>query len=291
MPLPGYRPGVMFQTLYQRSTEMSYTGPILHPKLDAATLAAYQKAMTVLQQAEIPFLVGGAYAFACYTGITRHTKDFDLFVDSSDLERVMEALRAEGFRTEITYPHWLAKGFLEDYMIDLIFRSGNGVSKVDEAWFERALKQDVLGIEVLLCPPEEIIWTKAFIMERERFDGADVAHLLHGSGQYIDWRHLLDRFGPHWRVLLSHLILFGFIYPSERLRIPPNVMKELIGRLQEEERTAPDMERLCQGTLLSREQYLIDIQEWGYEDARLHPRGNMTAHDIAHWTAAIEGGR
>ena len=40
-------------------------------------------------------------------------------------------------------------------------------------------KQDlVLDKEVKLCPPEEIIWSKSFIMERERFDGADINHLL-----------------------------------------------------------------------------------------------------------------
>jgi hypothetical protein len=26
---------------------------------------------------------------------------------------------------------------------------------------------------------------------------------------------------------------------------------------------------------------------WGYQDARLEPRGCMTADEITHWTAAI----
>ena len=33
----------------------------------------------------MPFLVGGAYAFARYTGIERHTKDFDVFVRAARL--------------------------------------------------------------------------------------------------------------------------------------------------------------------------------------------------------------
>jgi hypothetical protein len=58
---------------------------------------------------------------------------------------------------------------------------------------------------------EETIWSKAFVMERERYDGADIAHLLRASAERLDWHRLLERFDAHWPVLLSHLILFGFI--------------------------------------------------------------------------------
>jgi hypothetical protein len=63
-------------------------------------------------------------------------------------------------------------------------------------------------------------------------------------------------------------------------------MDELLERLRAEMRM-PANEHVCGGTLLSREQYGIDIGQWGYRDARLAPLGNMTAADIAHWTAAI----
>jgi hypothetical protein len=124
-------------------------------------------------------------------------------------------------------------------------------------------------------------------MERERYDGADVAHLLLARGDNLAWSRLLRRFGPHWRVLLSHIVLFGFIYPSERSRIPDWVTEHLFERAQREIAAASDCERICQGTLVSREQYLPDVSSWGYEDARLTPRGNLTKADIEHWTAAI----
>ena len=47
-------------------------------------------------------------------------------------------------------------------------------------------------------------------------------------------------------------------------------------------------ERLCRGTLLSRAQYLLDVERWGYRDARLQPSGTMTAEEIELWTARIE---
>ena len=99
----------------------------------------------------------------------------------------------------------------------MIFSSGNGLAVVDETWFEHATEQNVLGLTVLVAPAEESLWSKAFVMERERFDGADVAHIILAYGDRLDWHRLLERFGPHWRVLLAHLILYGFIYPERAL--------------------------------------------------------------------------
>jgi hypothetical protein len=124
-------------------------------------------------------------------------------------------------------------------------------------------------------------------MERERYDGADVAHLLWACAERLDWARLLERFGPHWRVLLSHLVLFGFIYPGERDRVPPMVMRHLLDRLVAELNEATPREAICQGTLVSRAQYLVDIDSWGYADARLAPLGNLTRGDAATWTAGI----
>jgi len=224
-----------------------------------------------LQNAQVPFLVGGAYALACHSGVVRHTKDLDLFTRPEDCKRVLEVLLAAGFRTELTDPCWLAKAYAGEDFIDVIFSSGNAIAQVDDGWFEHAIAAKVLGMTVQLCPLEETIWSKAFVMERERYDGADIAHLLRACGERLDWVRLLDRFGTHWRLLLSHLILFSFIYPSEPGRIPPSVMRTLVDRLQSETRNPSSSGRLCQGTLLSKAQYTIDIEHWGYQDARLLP--------------------
>jgi hypothetical protein len=64
-------------------------------------------------------------------------------------------------------------------------------------------------------------------------------------------------------------------------------MDELLARLQREMHEAPPSERLCRGPIVSREQYLTDIERWGYADARLLPHGRMKADDIRLWTDAI----
>jgi hypothetical protein len=92
-------------------------------------------------------------------------------------------------------------------------------------------------------------------------------------------------------VLFSHLILFGFIYPSERSKIPEWVMNELMGRLQAELHGPPATERVCYGTLLSWDQYLVDIEQQGYQDGRLIPPGTLSPQDCAHMTAVLQAGQ
>src|SRR5207248_7276022 len=192
----------------------------------------HRRSMAALQDANVPFLLGGAYVVEVYSGVSRRSKDFDLYVRPRDVDAAMDALKRAGYKTKKTFPHWLAKaGRGRDY-VDLIFRAGNGLCEVDDSWFERARGHEFLGSEVKLCAPEEMIWMKAYIMERERFDGADIAHIVQCCAAEIDWAHLVRRFGPDWRVLLSHLILFGYIYPGERARIPAAVIEDLATRLR-----------------------------------------------------------
>jgi len=259
--------------------------------LDAA-FRFYREAMDVLCIAKVPFLVGGAYAFAVYTGLARHTKDFDIFVRRSDRDRCLEALAEIGCTAEVCFPHWLAKACRDGDFIDIIYSSGNGVARVDDEWFERAVEEDVLGVPAPLIPAEEMIWSKAFIMERERFDGADIAHLIRARGEQLDWRRLLRRFDDHWPVLLSHLILFSYIYPEERRVVPAAVMRYLLAQVRGRVDAPPERNgKLCQGTLLSREQYLADIEQWGYADARLTPHGSISPDDLVPWHEAIWTGK
>jgi hypothetical protein len=261
--------------------------PVAAP--DEATLDFYRNGMASLEAAGVEYLVGGAYALAQHAGIERHTRDFDVFVRPEDAEGALAALSRCCDRTEMTFTHWIGKAFCGDAYVDVIFNSGNGLSPVDDDWFANAVSSTVLGHEVRLIPPEEMIWQKAFIMERERFDGADIIHVLRTSALRLDWARLLRRFRGHWRVLFAHLVLFGYVYPHERHKIPEGVIHLLAERLQREAKVGPNGagQKLLQGTLISREQYLVDLEEWGYEDARLHPSVDISEEEIAEWTAAI----
>ena len=162
--------------------------PSLEDEVPPGTAAFFRRALRVLVDSAVPFLVGGAFAHACFTGIRRSTKDLDLFIRREDYERVAALMQAEGWRTELTYPHWLAKVYAGEDFIDLIFNSGNGLTPVNERWFKNNMSAEILGVPVCVANVEDSLLSKAFIMERERFDGADIAHLLQANAEGRCWR-------------------------------------------------------------------------------------------------------
>lgn len=248
--------------------------------------AFYRDVLVRLAEAGIPYLVGGAYAQSWVTGVTLRTKDLDLFVRPPDRDRLLAVAEAAGYDTALPFPHWLAKILWRDELIDVIYNSGNGEAPVDDEWFSHSSPAVICETPVRICPIEEMIWTKAFIMERERYDGADVAHLVRACADRIDWDRLLRRFGAHWPVLLSHLTLFGYVYPGERGRVPATLLTTLTTRLASEWGRPPADPKLCMGGLLSRSQYYPDLADWGYHDARVAPHGHMDPSAAHAWTTA-----
>jgi Nucleotidyl transferase of unknown function (DUF2204) len=227
-----------------------------------------RRCMRILIAQRVPFLVGGAFALDRYAGVQRDTKDFDIFLRERDLSKALELLSAAGYRTELTDIRWLGKAFFESCYMDLIFGSANSVAMVDEQWFEYAMPNEVLGMPVLLIPVEEMIWSKAFVMNRDRFDGADIMHIFLRCSSIIDWRRLWQRFGEHGDVLLLYLIYFRFIYPSEAHRIPEWLFMDLLSKFQNELVDATPEEKICRGPLFSPDQYDVDLRKWGWDDGK-----------------------
>jgi hypothetical protein len=262
--------------------------PVVHASPEAPgaeTREFYARSLALLDAAGIPYMIGGGYAMAYYTGIVRCTKDLDVFCRPLDRDRVLDVLGEQGgYRTDLTWPHFLAKAIHGEAFIDVIYRSGNGLCDVDDEWFAHAKPGEVWGHPVMISPVEETIWSKAYVQERDRFDGADVYHLILRQAGAIDWRRLLRRFECQGceRVLLAHLIMFGFIYPSERACVPGWVIEHLEGVVRGEQGTE---QRICRGPLLSKYMYTTAVDIWGYEDVRLPPWGIMTQEDVAHFVA------
>jgi hypothetical protein len=267
----------------RRAIEAMNTASV--PRPGDPLLSFYVESLRLLEATGLPFVVGGAFAHSRYTGRDRDTKDLDVMLRREDVPRALAAFEEAGYEVELPFPHWLGKVHRHGRYIDVVFSSGNGIVRVDDRWFAHAVPSEVLGISVALCPAEELLWSSAFVQERERYDGAAVLHLLHARAFFLDWARLLERFGDNWPVLLSYLILFQFAYPDRRGDIPNGVMNKLTARLAMQK---PEPENpVCFATLLSREQYLFDIDQLGYTDARLQPHGDMTPEEAESWTRAI----
>lgn len=270
--------------------ELSTDAAVAERSRNKDEICARARAIDVLQRAEVPFVVGGAYAYATYTGIHRDTKDLDLFPRKADALRALEVLEADGWQTERTDEVWLYKAFRGEWYVDLIFSSGNGVAVVDEEWFVHARSGMVFGRPCQIAPPEEVVWSKSFVLERERYDGSDVIHLVKCAGRQFDWNRLLRRFDRHWEVLLSHLLLFRFAYPCERSVVPDWVMSELMARTVDTLREGDWNEKICRGNLISRVNYGVDIASWGYLDGRSWDEAKRATKEGQEGRNGSEGG-
>ncbi len=228
--------------------------------------AFYANCLKMLVESGIPFLLGGTFAVSAYTGINRPTKDIDVFCTTGDYPRILGYFRDRGFDTEVLDERWIAKVRKGPHFFDVIFNSTVAVTPVTEQWFTEAPLRSILGQDIKVTPPTELIWSKVFVQSRERYDGADVYHVMLTQHEKVDWRRLLSYMDPYWELLLIHALTFRFIYPSERNRVPQWLFDELMDRLHRRNELPVTQTRVCRGRLLSRPDYLIDVSEWGFAD-------------------------
>ncbi len=245
----------------------------------------YSRALQALNGASVPYVVAGAYAIYEHTGIYRQTKDLDIFVEPDAVVAGARALRDAGFVTRLEDLHWLAKGFVGDKFVDLIYGMGNGVAFIDAGWGKYSHAGVLAAQPVQIAPAEELIWHRLFINERHRHDMSDILHLLLCVGDTLDWERLMARVGPHWPLLLAQLQLFGYVYPGYRSNVPAWVLEQLIEQARATIGRDEEDADVTRGTLISRFSFAIDVREWGFSDprsemvrqARNHPRVRQIA--------------
>lgn len=228
--------------------------------------AFYREAIDILQEGGADFLLGGGFAMFHYTGIFRDTKDLDIFCRSADYPAIMKLFSAQGYKTELHDVRWLAKVFKSNYFIDIIFDTTNQICTVDESWFENASCGEFVGRKVKFVGKEEVIWCKSYVQNRERFDGADVHHLILKQGKNMNWQRVLERLNQHWHILLAELIMFQFIYPADyRDIIPKWLFDELMKRAQGQYELPPAVQKVCRGPIIDNTQYSVDVKTWDYK--------------------------
>ena len=203
------------------------------PSLVPGALECYRGVLQSLAKGRIPYAVAGAFALHMHTGIWRETKDLDIVLEAKAVPAALTQLEQAGFETRIEDPVWLAKAFRGEHFVDLITALGNAVLVIDASWIERATPYEVFGVSCRVLSAEEMIASKIFVSRRERFDGADVAHLIRACGARLDWARVQQLIEPHWEMLLWSLVFFRYVYPAHTSLVPADTWNGLIHRLQE----------------------------------------------------------
>ncbi len=239
----------------------SSTPPVFAPEQQEL----FREVLSLLNKEGVPYAISGAFALKEHTGICRNTKDLDLFLPPDDVPQALAALHKAGFAVEIKDPVWLAKAHRDSFFVDLITGMSNGIIVVDRSWIERGTPSEIMGIPVRVLAAEELLASKLFVAFRERFDGADLVHIIHATRGKLDWDRVLQLAGEHWQLLLWVLVLFQYVYPHESETVPWQVWEELIEDFRENLQ-APNSGPNFRGTLLDDRMFAIDVNEWGLDN-------------------------
>jgi hypothetical protein len=225
----------------------------------------YREVLLAMNEHGIPYAVAGAFALEKYTGIWRLTKDLDLFIQSANVPAALERLGEHGFRCETPDPVWLSKAHCGEYFVDLISGMSNAVIMVDDSWIKRAQPARIAGVPSQIISAEDLIASKLFVLRRERFDGADIAHIIYGTKGRLDWGRILGLAGEHWEIVLCALMLFRYVYPAHTNYVPARLWQDLLSRyldlVEHPDRGAP-----FRGSLVDENIFSIDVKDWGLED-------------------------
>ncbi len=190
----------------------------------------YKEVMRQARRRNLRFAVGGGLAAMTYAGQWRNTKDIDLYVLPQDAERMIRVVRdlglADYYEVEPYDRKWISRSYRDDTIVDIMWAMANQRTQVDERWLEGP-QVEAGGERFRLLAPEEEIWSKLYVLQRDRCDWMDTLNLIYGVGTELDWRHLIARAGEDLPLLRGVLSIFAWVAPDRARELPAWLWPEL----------------------------------------------------------------
>lgn len=251
---------------------MAEREPAIIPETSSAPLKIpreqqllFREILRLFERERVSYAIAGAFALQQHTGICRDTKDLDLFLTSESACAALKLLRREEFECEVCDPVWLFKAHRGEFFVDLITGMSNAAMVVENSWIDRAQPAMIHGVRTRVLAAEELLASKLFVTRRERFDGADVAHIIYGTRGKLDWQRILQLAGENWEMLFWALVLFHYAYPAKTGFVPKELWHDLTRRF-EHSLANPDPSAPFRGSLIDDKMFAIDVNEWGLEN-------------------------
>jgi hypothetical protein len=193
--------------------------------------AVYRDVIRQARAEGVRFAFGGAFATAVYTGDIRNTKDFDFYILPADREAMMRAMTSAGVRDhfeQLSYDRsWIYRASRGDIIVDAIWAMANHRAEVDRQWLELGREVEMRDERLRPIPVEELIWSKLYVLQRERCDWPDVLNLLDAQAGSIDWERLLNRLGEDAPLLAGALSVYAWVAPDRAPAVPLAVWQQL----------------------------------------------------------------
>jgi predicted nucleotidyltransferase len=149
-----------------------------------------KKTVSALQEADVPFLIGGSLA-SWARGGPDTTHDLDVIVRPQDAERAQEALVGAGMRAEDPPETWLLKAWDGDVLIDLIHQPA-GLT-VDDELMENAECVNVAAMDFKVMAMEDVLFTKLNALNEHYLDYSSLLQISRAVREQVDWDRLRER--------------------------------------------------------------------------------------------------
>jgi hypothetical protein len=192
--------------------------------------SVYKQVMQEACHRNVRFAVGGGLAAMTYAGQWRNTKDIDLYVLPGDREvmiAISEAVGLDDYYEKQPYDRsWIYRSYKDETIVDVMWAMANQRAQVDEAWLNGP-EVDAGQERFRLLPAEEELWSKLYVMQRDRSDWPDAFNLLYGVGPELDWRRLLFRVAEDRALLAGLLSSFAWLHADRARELPAWLWAEL----------------------------------------------------------------
>ena len=193
--------------------------------------AVYRDAIECARGTGLPFMLGGGFALASYVGRWRNTKDIDFYVLPGQRQPFIDCMNEAGFTdyyAQLPYDRgWIYRSFRDGTIVDLIWSMANRRAEAQPDWFEHAREIVVRGEPLKVIAPEELLWCKMYVMQRDHSDWPDILNLLHAVGPDLDWNRILENVREDLPVLRALLTLFAWVSPGRAAELPHSVRRRL----------------------------------------------------------------
>jgi hypothetical protein len=190
----------------------------------------YRRVMSACNKAGLPFAVGGGLAVGVYTGLWRETKDIDFYVLPKHREKIKQILTENGlidYFDQLPYDRaWIYRSVRDAVIVDVIWAMANHKTDIDDRWVMGGPEVTMRGETFRIVPPEEMIWAKLYVLQKDRCDWPDVSNMIHMQRDRLDWGHLLQRLGSDAPLLRAALTVLEWLCPGVA-EDPPWVRAEL----------------------------------------------------------------
>jgi hypothetical protein len=180
---------------------------------------------------DVPFALGGGLAVSVYTGKGRYTKDLDLYVLPEHRDRAVQIVTrcgmADYFDTNPYDRDWIYRACKDDAIVDSIWAMANKRATVDAGWLERGPLVRMFDQEFRVIPPEELIWSKLYVLQRDRCDWPDILNMICATGKDLDWNHLIRRVAEDLPLVKGLVSVFSWVSPDRAALLPRWIWHQL----------------------------------------------------------------